>query len=303
MRLLEVLIALCLALGLGVQTQARSPRVPKSERKAQQPRGHRPRFQAHPVDHPARGPARPPLHELPSLCIVGLTGGLGRQIAREAISRGTHRVSGTVRSTTRAHEVFSKEELLNMQIFEGSFDPAERKQSEAFLSRVFESVRADAVVEVLSNSVRPEAIDAVLTASANNNVSSVTVCGGAGQLYAEAQQQDREPPRIGTAAGSPDWLVEVTKLHMDVQRMAFRYAKNFRIPVVFQIAPPAMSPGKSTGKYDLGFDVYEHGAPMSATYGDVAAMYLDALVNPEAANLKMAALKPRVPQSLGAREL
>ena len=57
------------------------------------------------------------------------------------------------------------------------------------------------------------------------------------------------------------------------------------------------------GKYDLGFDVYEHGAPMSATYGDVAAMYLDALVNPEAANLKMAALKPRVPQSLGAREL
>ena len=57
-------------------------------------------------------------------------------------------MSGTVRSTTRAHEVFSKEELLNMQIFEGSFDPAERKQSEAFLSRVFESVRADAVVEV-----------------------------------------------------------------------------------------------------------------------------------------------------------
>lgn len=147
MKWLAVLFALCLALGLAGQIQARSPRVPKSKREAKQPRGNQPRFPAHRADSP-RGSAGRALHELPSLCIVGLTGGLGRQIAREAIHRGTHRVSGTVRSTTRAHEVFTKEELLNMQIFEGSVDPAERQHTETFLSRVFESVRADFVVEV-----------------------------------------------------------------------------------------------------------------------------------------------------------
>lgn len=42
---------------------------------------------------------------------------------------------------------------------------------------------------------------------------------------------------------------------------------------------------------------------MSATYGDVAAMYLDALEDPAAANLRMAALKPRAPQAFAAREL
>jgi putative NADH-flavin reductase len=237
-------------------------------------------------------PEKPPLRpdEMTSLCILGITGGLGSQIAKDALQTGRHRVMGIVRSLEKASRVFSLDELRNIQLVQGSIGNDTATNDEAFLKNTFDLFKPDILVETIGNSARPHGIDRLMLAAARSKIETVVVTGGAGQLFTDPSNLDKYGPRHGINGTVPHWLVDVTNLHMDVQRRAFKFAKNFQIPTVFQITPPLMKPGRSTGNYQITYDIYNENIPSTVTYGDMSQILLSALQDPNSHNLRMVAV-------------
>ena len=97
---------------------------------------------------PRQGNTRLSSQQQKSLVIIGASGGLGSQIARDAIARGRHKVYGVVRSTKKAQRVFELEELLNLFLFEGNLSAENRSYNVDLLEGIFKATKPDVVVEV-----------------------------------------------------------------------------------------------------------------------------------------------------------
>lgn len=207
-----------------------------------------------------------------SLCIVGATGGLGSEIARQAMAAGVQ-VSGVIRSAEKAESVFTEAEREQLTLHVGSIeDPA-------FLAKAFEGV--DAVVEVISNSQRPAGVKSLLEAAAAQKVTTMLVTGGAVTLFTDESNKGDET-RMGNLKlpGSPDWMPWATELHMDVRELALSYVGK-GIKFSAQIAPPFMEAGGPTHKYVPLADVIVEGrSPEKVPYGDTAKLFLEVLNDP-----------------------
>lgn len=212
---------------------------------------------------------------LKNIAIVGATGGLGQEIARLSASKG-YAVTAVVRDLAKATEMFGttsavKIAVANIETGEG-------------LDAAFNGV--DVVVEVISNSQRPNGIQTIVSKCESNNIQVFVACGGAGQLFTTPDRSDRvvsyleKMPNMG-------WARPVTNLHMSVQAIA--YGSN--IPMVMQICPPGMSSGAFTNSYSPIKDI--SGGVGSASYQDVAAALLDALGDASTYNRAMVGLAPK----------
>lgn len=131
--------------------QGRKKRLPKSRFDV-----HKKRTQDHNEEsnlnklYPEQPLLRP--DEMTSLCILGITGGLGSQLAKDALQSGRHRVMGIVRSLEKANRVFSLDELRNIQLVQGSIGNDTATNDEAFLKNTFDLFRPDILVEVKTSS-------------------------------------------------------------------------------------------------------------------------------------------------------
>jgi putative NADH-flavin reductase len=208
-----------------------------------------------------------------SLCIVGATGGLGSQLARQALAAGL-KVSGVIRSAAKGEEVFTAEERTRLTLHVGSLDDA------AFLATAFEGI--DAVVEVISNSERPDGVRKILDAAQSAGVTTVGVTGGAVTLFTDAAGKT-EASRAGLLQkpGDPDWMPWATKLHAGVLELAKSYVGKGKVRFVFQVAPPFMGHGAQTHRFVPLADVLVEGrSPDKVAYGDTAGVFLEALQDP-----------------------
>ena len=181
---------------------------------------------------------------------------------------------------------------------------------------MFRAAQADVVVEALSNSVRPGGITALLSAAQKTKVSAVGLTGGAGQLFVTSGHTttrtntapngdgNDDVMRMGFQDGSPEWLSDVTRLHMQVQDAAFRYSQNFLIPCVYQVTPPEMTSANTDtngntrantvqSRYTVSYNQWLDEAPVKVAYQDVAPLFLDAANEPGRSNGKMVGLGPK----------
>jgi hypothetical protein len=162
-RLPVVAVVLLLLLVLLLQQPAAvartTPRVRRhDDRQPRKPRASQPRFVVEaPNGAPTRagpaavhGGADEPLlpKDQTSLLVIGATGGLGRQVVRDALAGGEHAVSGIVRSLAKAHTVFTRDEMRRMHLFEGAVGGANETEDLEFLKMVMEQTQAQVVVEV-----------------------------------------------------------------------------------------------------------------------------------------------------------
>ena len=210
-----------------------------------------------------------------SLCIVGATGGLGSELARQALTAGIA-VSGVIRSAEKARTVFTDEERAKLTLHVGSLDDAE------FLVQAFKG--ADAVVEVLSNSQRPDGVRKILEAAAAAEVTTAAVTGGAVTLFTSEPSADGESAkkRLGllNRPGDPDWMPWATNLHVGVRELAQSFVGK-GIKYTFQVAPPFMEAGGPTYQFRPLADVIVDGrSPEKVSYGDTANLFLELLQSP-----------------------
>ena len=207
-----------------------------------------------------------------SVCIVGATGGLGSELARQALAAGLQ-VSGVIQSMEKAESVFTEAERGQLTLHVGSIDDA------TFLGQAFEGV--DAVVEVISNSQRPDGVKKIVEAAASQKVTTMLVTGGAVTIFTDKSNRVDET-RLGNLnlPGSPDWMPWATKLHAGVRDMALSYVGK-GIKYSAQIAPPFMEAGGPTHKYVPLEDVIVEGrSPEKVPYGDTAKVFLEVLSDP-----------------------
>ena len=210
-------------------------------------------------------------HVTKSVCIVGATGGLGSEIVRQALAAGLT-VSGVIRSEEKAQSVFSEEERKQLTLHVGSIDDA------AFLAEAFSNV--DAVVEVISNSQRPAGVQKIFEAAAASHVTTVVGVGGAVTLFTDPSHSEESRIGLLNLPGSPDWMPAVTKLHIEVRKLALSFVGK-GIKYTAQVAPPFMEAGASTHKYVPLEDVVVKGrSPEKVTYGDTAQIFLEVLSDP-----------------------
>ena len=208
------------------------------------------------------------------LAVVGATGGLGQCIVKQAAASG-HTVTAVVRDAAKAAEAFAA--------FEVSIKVADLA-SGAGLSEAFAG--QDAVVEVISNSERPHAVEKIIAAAESAGVSTFAACGGGGVLrVAPAPDSPLLYIVLGDSMGA--WLKPVTELHLAVQKLAFES----KIPTVFQLAPPQMVPGELSRSFVPQKDVVA--GVNKVSYEDYADVFLQALLAAGEYNRSSVAIAPK----------
>lgn len=208
------------------------------------------------------------------IAIVGATGGLGQQLVKLGLSRGLD-ITCVVRNVEKAGEMFgSTAGIICADLATGA------GLDEAFAGK-------DAVIEVISNSERPDGIATIIAKCESNSVRALAVTGGAGALYTSAEMNERVVANFMNVPGM-EWLQPVTELHLRVQEIAFKSS----VPVVMQIEPPGMNAGEATGAFEATREGVSAGV-FAASYVDVAALYLDSLAAGDAHNRQMVGLAPK----------
>lgn len=198
-----------------------------------------------------------------NIVVIGASGQLGRVITRRAVDLG-HRVTVIVRDDSKIISLFSQDILDKIKVVVGDTGYSDQANFDLFMKAFNQQ---DVVLETLSNSQRPSGVKFLLDVAERAGVDVFLACGGAGVLF-ESKRPDAK--RVyETLSANMAWLVEVSKLHMDVQELAFAS----QIPIVTQFCPPGMISGEYTGKalpmIDLSLAVWE------MTYEDVASTLLD----------------------------
>jgi putative NADH-flavin reductase len=209
------------------------------------------------------------------IAIVGASGELGRALTKQAIDHG-HAVTAIVRNRQKLNSMFSEDILTKINVIVGDTGSTDAANFE-FFTKAFAG--QDVVIETLSNSQRPNGVKFLVHAAESAGVEAFMACGGAGILF-ESKREDAK--RVyETLSANMAWLIDVSKLHMDVQKLAF----SSQIPIVTQFCPPGMKSGQITGKavptMGLSLAVWE------MTYDDVASTVLGVIPVIEEYNRKM----------------
>lgn len=193
--------------------------------------------------------------------VFGANGGLGRVLCQKLIASG-NKVKGFVRTESIEK---SKALLPGVELASSTDNLMEN------LSGV------DALVEVVSNNMRPDGIKAFLDAAVSANVGTFVVMGGAVLLHVDDK---------GTTIADTDpdnaMFQEFVKLHTPVQKMAFATS----IPNVIQICPPYMPADAPEAGNLVPKHTYAAGV-MQCSYGDMANIIATTLGSPETYNRKM----------------
>lgn len=208
-----------------------------------------------------------------TIAIVGATGGLGQEIARQSISSG-YNVIAVVRDAAKAKSLFDTSvaiKSVDLSTGEGLAD--------AFAG-------ADVVVEVISNSERPHGIQTIVSTCEESSVKVFVACGGAGQLFIDPEKSKRLVTILETLPNM-GWARPITDLHQAVQEIAFKSS----IPTVFQIAPPGMTNEGLTNKFTATKDM--NAGVNSASYQDVASVLLETLNDAPSYNRAMMGVSPK----------
>jgi len=207
------------------------------------------------------------------IAIVGATGGLGQEIARQSIASG-HDVIAVVRDAAKAKSMFDSSVTIK---------PVDLSTGEG-LEDSFSG--ADVVIEVISNTERPHGIQAIVSACEKSSVKVFVACGGAGQLFIDPDKSKRLVTILETMPNM-GWARPVTDLHKVVQEIAFKSS----IPTVFQIAPPGMANDSLTNKFTATKDM--NAGVNSASYQDVASVLLETLKDAHSFNRAMMGMAPK----------
>ena len=207
------------------------------------------------------------------IAIVGATGGLGQEIAKQSIASG-YEVTAVVRDEAKAKSLFESSVTIK---------PVDLSTGEG-LTDAFEGV--DVVVEVISNSERPHGIQTIVSSCEKSSVKVFVACGGAGQLFIDPEKLNRLVTILETMPNM-GWARPVTDLHMVVQDIAFKSS----IPTVFQIAPPGMANESLTNKFTAAKDM--NAGVSSVSYQDVASVLLETLKDAPSFNRAMMGIAPK----------
>ena len=207
------------------------------------------------------------------IAIVGATGGLGQEIAKQSIASG-YEVTAVVRDEAKAKSLFESSVTIK---------PVDLSTGEG-LKDAFAGV--DVVVEVISNSERPHGIQTIVSSCEKSSVKVFVACGGAGQLFIDPEKLNRLVTILETMPNM-GWARPITDLHMAVQDIAFKSS----IPTVFQIAPPGMANESLTNKFTATKDM--NAGVSSVSYQDVASVLLETLKDAPSFNRAMMGMAPK----------
>lgn len=138
--------------------------------------------------------------------------------------------------------------------------------------------RLDAIIEVVSNSLRPHGIKVFVDAAAAAEVDTFVACGGAFALFVDEQKN-----RVISTIDNADYSA-MNDMHMAVQELAFASP----IKNVLQICPPYMTDNPLTGNYAPQKDFAD--GVMQVGYADVASCIVTAMSDPSAYNRGMMAI-------------
>jgi len=207
------------------------------------------------------------------IAIVGATGGLGQEIAKQSIASG-YEVTAVVRDEAKAKSLFESSVTIK---------PVDLSTGEG-LTDAFAGV--DVVVEVISNSERPHGIQTIVSSCEKSSVKVFVACGGAGQLFIDPEKLNRLVTILETMPNM-GWARPITDLHMAVQDIAFKSS----IPTVFQIAPPGMANESLTNKFTATKDM--NAGVSSVSYQDVASVLLETLKDAPSFNRAMMGMAPK----------
>lgn len=201
-----------------------------------------------------------------TIAVIGATGGLGSRIVQRASELGYH-VNAILRDGSKAAETLPLLPEVEHRIVP-SFHPVN------FKNLVEALTEQEYVVEVIDNEDRLEKVETIIRAVVEAKVQNFIVCGGAGVLKASDEKNARH--LFEELEGSVEsWFKPVSELHLKTQNLAF----SSDIPVVAQLAPPAMSPGERTGTFTTSKDFLGVGGMDPISYEDVADVLMQALPN------------------------
>jgi putative NADH-flavin reductase len=207
-----------------------------------------------------------------NVAVVGATGGLGGEIVKAALKAG-HQVTAIVRNRdklSRFHsDVIKALRVIDLsdinpdvdsiaQILEGVYQLFSGYELEPTLLSGHQIV-----IEAISNSQRPHAIETLVHASEMARVPVFIACGGAGELF-----ESLRPDALRVYETLPDsmsWIKEVSLIHLDVQEIVFRS----QIPTVTQFCPPSMHPGHASN--DIEVIGHMSAGLWKSTYEDIAS--------------------------------